>query len=737
MSSKFLSAGGSTAEVIRLLNAGTETLNVSSIIDQSLIPNLPVCSNTTKSLIGRLIQTGDLGFSILSNPMVTDLDLGNNDIINVNQINGITITNFVSGPASSVSTRLASYNGITGKLLQDSGLLTADIFLKNGSVAMTGDLNMNVHEIKGLVAIRPNDSNFVAGNTTSLGLGATGNVLIGDFTTSTGSYCIGIGLQCIVRNLAVVIGKEAIGGVLSTIIGYRSSNGSNTDTIIIGHDNVSSGGANADIFGVNRTNNQANSLLLGNGSYINIRANTTCDLGTVAVPFNSIYANGNLVSAGSSKSIDNIVSTASTGVSGNVTTFSAGKVVQDSGIALSSLATTASLATYVQGPASSISTNLASYNGVTGKLIQDSGLLTADVFLRTGAIAMTGALNMNANNITNVGIITTNTATVNVGNTNTTFSVGDIYVGSNNTAPVGGEISIVYGNANNLSGSTNGQSIVYGNNNSDSNTAGGSFIFGFGNTNGTGQRNVLIGRNNVVPNAINEGFCIGFALTNSISNSLLVGNSVNWRSNNNNVCNLGVLTTNQFKTLFAQSFDSSGAITIAPTSATSLALGRVGITTTTNGTSVMTVPYGAWYSSANSSIGFTANTNKLTPPTTSSVGILSLFTYAAGVLTFTSAKSRVVKINYIITFTMPNNALTTMTFFNSVNGSTVLGTTQTSAKSQSYTATLGSNTQLVTVSFSDIISLNVNDTIQLAGACSASTTIVYNLISCNVISLLN
>ena len=59
------------------------------------------------------------------------------------------------------------------------------------------------------------------------------------------------------------------------------------DVIHIGRDNFSNA-ISADIFGVNRTNTTANSLLLGNGSYTNIRANNTCDLGTSVVPFQSI-----------------------------------------------------------------------------------------------------------------------------------------------------------------------------------------------------------------------------------------------------------------------------------------------------------------------------------------------------------------------------------------------------------------------------------------------------------------
>jgi len=52
--------------------------------------------------------------------------------------------------------------------------------------------------------------------------------------------------------------------------------------------------------------------------------------------------------------------------------------------------------------------------------------------------------------------------------------------------------------------------LFIGYSNSDSkNAAGGSFIYGFGNTNGTGARNIMLGRNLTVPNGVNEAFIHG------------------------------------------------------------------------------------------------------------------------------------------------------------------------------------------------------------------------------------
>ena len=163
---------------------------------------------------------------------------------------------------------------------------------------MTGAINMGAQEINNVFAIRTTGNNVIVGaGVVSSGLGATGNILLGDLSTSNGSNSVAIGLQSIVRNNGIAIGKESAAGVAATVIGYRSSCGLNADTIVVGRDNVSSGGANADIIGVNRTNNQANTLLLGNGSYANIRANNGCDLGTALVPFQSAFLSGSISGA--------------------------------------------------------------------------------------------------------------------------------------------------------------------------------------------------------------------------------------------------------------------------------------------------------------------------------------------------------------------------------------------------------------------------------------------------------
>ena len=63
----------------------------------------------------------------------------------------------------------------------------------------TVDLDMNNHYISNFNSLRPLNTNVIIGNTTSLGVGSTGAIMIGDFTTSTGGNSVNIGLQNIAR----------------------------------------------------------------------------------------------------------------------------------------------------------------------------------------------------------------------------------------------------------------------------------------------------------------------------------------------------------------------------------------------------------------------------------------------------------------------------------------------------------------------------------------------------------
>ncbi len=61
----------------------------------------------------------------------------------------------------------------------------------------------------------------------------------------------------------------------------------------------------------------------------------------------------------------------------------------------------------VAGPGSSVSGDVASFSGTTGKLIQDSALAVADVIKRTGTVAFTGDQSMGSHKLTTLAAATT------------------------------------------------------------------------------------------------------------------------------------------------------------------------------------------------------------------------------------------------------------------------------------------------------------------------------------------
>ena len=190
---------------------------------------------------------------------------------------------------------------------------------------------------------------------------------------------------------------------------------SQTDVIHIGRDNFSNA-LGADIFGVNQTNSQANSLLLGNGLYTNIRATgAVCDLGTSLVPFKDIYSNGSFNSTVNSRLKNDVVSNTSTETLNNLASFVSDKVIKDSGVSAStgpwlplaggtmgggiamatnsitnignvSGATNSRTAdNIVSNTGTSTSGDLASMSRTTGKVIRDRAIVAANVVTNAGA----------------------------------------------------------------------------------------------------------------------------------------------------------------------------------------------------------------------------------------------------------------------------------------------------------------------------------------------------------------
>jgi hypothetical protein len=102
----------------------------------------PVAASLTGTA-DEIIVTNGPGSITLSTPQTiapTSNPTFNN--LTVSTINGKIGNDLVTGPASSTNNDVCSFNGTTGEVIQDSGISTSLLFLKDGSVTMTGNIDV-------------------------------------------------------------------------------------------------------------------------------------------------------------------------------------------------------------------------------------------------------------------------------------------------------------------------------------------------------------------------------------------------------------------------------------------------------------------------------------------------------------------------------------------------------------------------------------------------------------------
>lgn len=318
----------------------------------------------------------------------------------------------VNGPASAVDSNLASYDGITGKLIKDSAIASSNVFLADGSVPMTGDINVDSNEIKGTYRYLFDETNVLLGDVKSgsnrsaivIGNGSgnitaagVSNIFIGlniAPTLTSGNSNVGLGsgsLNVLTSGsdnlcLGSAAGSGITSGGRNTLIGPSAGIGitSSSSNICIGYNsNVGGIGVIDSVaIGENAIANNTGEVVFGSGQFIRIRAGTSssCDLGSISESFKHIYGAVTALKSATT-SVDVSASPAPT----------VGQVLKATSSTTATWQTDA-LGGDVVGPASAVDSNLASYNTTTGKLIKDSAIPQADVFLRTGAVAMTGSI---------------------------------------------------------------------------------------------------------------------------------------------------------------------------------------------------------------------------------------------------------------------------------------------------------------------------------------------------------
>lgn len=249
---------------------------------------------------------------------------------------------------------------------------------------MTGSINMGSHDVTGATSIRfpTTGGKVIIGDSTAAASGVQSTV-VGCFSTSD-SYdttCLGNSLTLTSAPSSVMVGKGAVMNSSSraVLVGNDSGLYTSNNAIVIGSlsqantaanaicigGGSSSTAATAHCLGYGITNNTANSLLIDSSA--NIRSNsTTCDLGTTAKPFQTLFLNGSITGPTYTRTADNIVSNSGASTSGNLTSFSGitGKLVTDSGIVAANVVTNSTGATTAG--------QVATYSGTTGKIITNS-----------------------------------------------------------------------------------------------------------------------------------------------------------------------------------------------------------------------------------------------------------------------------------------------------------------------------------------------------------------------------
>lgn len=271
-------------------------------------------------------------------------------ISNVTALDGRDPTTFVTGPVSAVSGNLPSFSDTTGKAIQDSGVALGAVVTNSG----TSIIN-NIALFSDTTGKHIYDAGYPIANVVFSNFGVTANhVTAFRFTGSTNPEVIDTGLLYtdLVRGPA-----SAVNGNLAL---FNGTSGKLIDDTGISVNDV--------VF--KHATPVVNDNLPGYfGTSGKIIYDTGISRASVVTSASTPSANQVAVFTGVGKAVQNVTVTIAAGAITNVTSINA-----------------VDPATWVVGPASAASGNLASYNGTTGKLIQDAGVVATNVVTTTATI---------------------------------------------------------------------------------------------------------------------------------------------------------------------------------------------------------------------------------------------------------------------------------------------------------------------------------------------------------------
>ena len=159
--------GSSYADLLNTSTITTDQSIIYSLILPNLDPNSVPYVDIDYTVQDRVLNNGQLLVGVTGGPPVAASLTGTANQVNVTNgagsitlstpqdiattsdptFNNLTVTtinskianDLVTGPVSAVINRLASYNDTSGKVIKDSLINTADVFLRTGTVAATGN----------------------------------------------------------------------------------------------------------------------------------------------------------------------------------------------------------------------------------------------------------------------------------------------------------------------------------------------------------------------------------------------------------------------------------------------------------------------------------------------------------------------------------------------------------------------------------------------------------------------
>lgn len=398
MSSPFLSSGFDTS----ILQDGSQIIFAATLGSTDLQPGFPVKVDNDQNLVSENLEISDVNglqsalTSIITNPFNGTLEVQN--LITAYDSTPVDLNVFIAGTLSNLSDLNSDTQYITATLGQttiSSNLLTNDVKAsqyqsQDGSIFIDmttpGEVNVNATDFlfNGDPVLTTATGNFLKLDGTSAMTGnidvgfqdiidldnieavtynSQGPLLINGVDTSGfGSAGIAIGERFAFANInGLATGGIAIG---------RSADSSSNDAIAIGT-GASAGFTNSIALGTGVAASTNNQCIIGNTSFSEIRTDSaTCNLGNSSFPFQDVYSSGQIRGSTNSRLTNNIVSNAGAGATGSIATFTdaSGKVIQNSGVDIN---------TINSGPYLPLS----------------------------GSTGMLGTLQMNSNNITDIGSI--------------------------------------------------------------------------------------------------------------------------------------------------------------------------------------------------------------------------------------------------------------------------------------------------------------------------------------------